>query len=193
MTATWTFGELPWPALALSTSGWIGLVVVLMVAGLVFLGAEIFVIPGFGIAGVVGLASLVAGVVLGWIQLGAFWGFTLLLVSGVATVAALWVVFKTDAGQKLMLGDSLTNTVAVNDEGSALLHAEGVAVTNLRPSGSADFGDARLQVETEGEFVPRGSKVRVVAVVMGRVVVEAVDEADPGPAAAGQPEQQGTT
>ncbi len=191
MSATWWLNAAPWPALAMSTSGWIGLVAVLMVAGLVFLGAEIFVIPGFGIAGVVGMASLVAGVVLGWIQLGAFWGFSLLLVSGVATVAALWVVFKTDAGQRLILGDSLTDTVAVNDEGSSLRDAEGVAVTNLRPSGSADFGDTRLQVETEGEFVPRGSKVRVVAVVMGRVVVETVDEADPGPAEAGQPDPQG--
>jgi membrane-bound serine protease (ClpP class) len=159
---------------ALSQSGWIGLVVVLMVAGLVFVAAEIFVIPGFGVAGVVGFAGLVAGVVLGWIQFGAFWGLGLLLLSGVVTAVALWVVFKTKAGQRMMLGDSLTGTVAVTDEGSSLIGSEGVAVTNLRPSGSADFGDSRLQVETEGEFVPRGARVRVVAVVMGRVVVEAV-------------------
>ncbi len=165
------------PVLALGQGGWVGLVVVLMVGGLVFLGAEIFVIPGFGFAGVVGIGSLVVGVTLAWVRYGSLVGMGLLLFSLAATVAALWVVFKTQAGQRLMLGDSLKDAVAVSDEGRQLLGAQGVAITMLRPSGSAEFGADRVEVETDGEYVAKGTPVRVVSVQMGRVVVEVVPEA----------------
>lgn len=162
------------PVLAMSTGSWLALVVSLLVLGFAFLGAELFVIPGFGVAGVVGIASLVAGVSIAWVKFGTMWGVVLLGGSLLATLAALMVLFKTGAGRRLTLETSLAGTSAVaTEQGERLLGAEGVAVTMLRPSGSAEFGDERVEVETDGEFLPKGTRVRVVAVRLGRVVVEA--------------------
>mgnify|MGYP001587505292 CR=1 FL=1 len=160
------------PVVAMSQGSWVGLVVVLMLAGLAFLMAEIFVIPGFGIAGIVGVGALVAGVSLAWVQFGALPGMGLLALSILATVVSLWIVFKTNAGKRLLLNTSLKDAVAVSDDGLKLMGATGEAVTMLRPSGSAEFAGERVEVETEGEFIPKGTRVRVVAVEMGRVVVE---------------------
>ena len=48
----------------------------------------------------------------------------------------------------------------------------GVAYTMLRPSGVGEFGEERFEVETDGDFIQKGTPIVVVAVEMGRVVVE---------------------
>ena len=49
----------------------------------------------------------------------------------------------------------------------------GVAKSNLRPSGKAEFGNALvLDVITQGEFVAPYSRVRIVAIEGPRIVVE---------------------
>ncbi|HEV8454900.1 MAG TPA: NfeD family protein, partial [Gemmatimonadales bacterium] len=55
-----------------------------------------------------------------------------------------------------------------------LVGRDGVAVTDLRPSGTARVGEERLDVVTEGEYVPQGSRVQVVQSDGYRHVVRAV-------------------
>ncbi len=171
LASSWTTGQL------------VGLVVALMVLGFLLLGAEVFVIPGFGVAGVLGLAALGGGVVVAWSSFGSGVGFMLLLGSLAGTVVLVLLFLRSRVGQRLELGDTLEDTSAVSDESRRLLGHVGVAVTPLRPSGAAEFGEERLEVETEGEYILAGRKVLVTAVKMGRVVVEQapsdLDEEDP--------------
>ncbi|MDD2676096.1 MAG: NfeD family protein [Methylacidiphilaceae bacterium] len=53
---------------------------------------------------------------------------------------------------------------------------EGVALTVLRPAGTARFGEKLVDVVTSGAFVPAGSRLRIVSTEGVRVVVEALDE-----------------
>lgn len=55
-----------------------------------------------------------------------------------------------------------------------LVGQEGRALTILRPSGKAKIGDTVYPVETEGEFVPQGTLVRVMHVRGNRIVVKAI-------------------
>ena len=62
---------------------------------------------------------------------------------------------------------------------SGMVGASGMALTDLRPSGTARFGDDRLDVVTEGPWIEEGTKVKVVrAGVSGLVVREISDEAE---------------
>jgi membrane-bound serine protease (ClpP class) len=63
-----------------------------------------------------------------------------------------------------------------------------VAASDLRPAGIAVLDDRRLDVATEGRFVPRGARVRIVAVEGLRIVVEP-DEPGPGHPAPGSPQR----
>jgi membrane-bound ClpP family serine protease len=62
-------------------------------------------------------------------------------------------------------------TVRPPDE---LMGHEGVALTYLRPSGTAQFGERRIDVVTDGKFVEEGTKVRVIKVNGFVVLVEPV-------------------
>jgi membrane-bound serine protease (ClpP class) len=52
----------------------------------------------------------------------------------------------------------------------------GVALTALRPAGRAEFGETLLDVVTEGGFVPKGERVKVLEVRGNRVVVAPAGE-----------------
>ncbi len=55
---------------------------------------------------------------------------------------------------------------------SAVLGAEGVALSNLRPGGKAQFGDKILDVVTQGDLVAKGARVRVIGFSAAEAVVE---------------------
>jgi len=59
-----------------------------------------------------------------------------------------------------------------------LLGAEGFALTPLRPAGTARFGDRRVDVVADSEFIAKDTPVRVVQVEGSRVVVRACDSGE---------------
>jgi membrane-bound serine protease (ClpP class) len=152
----------------------------LLVAGYLLLALEAFVIPGFGLAGLAGIAALVGGCVL------AFRWFepmtaTIIVGGVVATTSAfLWWVPRSAFGKDVVHKRSLGSARA--SDARLEVGREGVAESDLRPSGVARFGDLRESVLTDGDFVSRGQAVRVVEVRGSRVVVEAAPDAD-GPLA----------
>ena len=76
-------------------------------------------------------------------------------------------------------GPSMEKTTPAFFEPRIGVGEEGVARTILRPAGKAEFGAALVDVVTDGEFLERGAKVRVVMVEGDRVVVEGLG-APPG-------------
>jgi membrane-bound serine protease (ClpP class) len=65
---------------------------------------------------------------------------------------------------------------------SAMIGSSGTALTDLRPSGTAGFGDDRLDVVTEGPWIEQGTKVIVVRDgVSGLVVREIPTESESEP------------
>jgi len=51
---------------------------------------------------------------------------------------------------------------------------QGVAVSNLRPGGKAQFGDEILDVISQGELISSGQKVRIVGNSGTEAVVESI-------------------
>jgi membrane-bound serine protease (ClpP class) len=151
------------------------LVVILLVAGVVLLLLET-VLPGL-IAGIVGFCCLMAGVVLGYVEFGAYTGniILVLVLAGLVIGFACWVRFFPETGVARLLVSKGTSG-DIKTEQPQLLNQTGVTYTQLRPSGTALINGKRVDVVTEGALIPRGTPVRVVAVEGLRVVVRASDE-----------------
>ena len=162
LLAPWGTGE--WAIVAASA----------VVLGIVLLAVEILVIPGFGFIGLLGIGSTIAGGVLAWSRLGPLWGVAAILVSAVAATLLIWAFPRTGVGKKVMLAESVAGFRAPAVDLDSLLGREGTAITTLRPSGTAEIGDRRVDVVTDGLFVDAGASVRVIRVEGARVVVEAI-------------------
>ncbi|MDQ3557447.1 MAG: nodulation protein NfeD [Gemmatimonadota bacterium] len=169
--------------LIIGLAGWE--VLILLGAGLVLLGVEAFVIPGFGVAGVLGLAAILGSIVLsmvGSLPTGADFAtagaviLSSLLIVGVVAWQLLRHLPDDRRARRMTLRTSTSREEGYlsSPQRDDLVGTEGVAVTDLRPSGTALFGDERVDVVSEGPFVVAGTPVRVTRAEGYRHVVRPV-------------------
>lgn len=175
----------PAPATALPGPAWSGALGVggwtpalMLLAGLLLLAVEVFVIPGFGWSGVVGLLALLGGIILAVSPepADAAFNFGILITSLTLIGLALWHV-----ATRMRAGHPLLGGVLSREEGYVaslprpdLEGTDGIALTDLRPAGTAQFGDERVDVVSEAGWIAAGSPVRVLRSEGYRHVVRAV-------------------
>ncbi|NOQ83077.1 MAG: hypothetical protein GQ551_03655 [Myxococcales bacterium] len=152
----------------------IAVIVAVLVLGLVLLFVEVAIIPGFGVAGALGLLALAAGAIAAWTELGPLWGGVTGGVSVVAAGAMLYWLPKSRLGRKMVLEHSQAEAVSQKDR-SELVGRRGITVTPLRPIGRVRFGSDEVDVMTEGEYVDSNQEVEVMSVEGTRVVVRIPD------------------
>jgi len=160
--------------------------------GLLLLVAEAFLIPGFGIAGILGVVATAAGFLslatgftlesrgtLSWDVVATFLGqfAVTLVVGGVMLVLLSRIVPALPFARRHMhlSADGLgAGAVAVPGDVVVSRGATGTATTDLRPSGRASLDGRPVDVTSEGGYVEAGTPVRVVRVEGARVFVRAV-------------------
>ena len=160
---------------------------ILVLAGIVLILVEVFVIPGFGIFGVLGGLALVGGIVLA--QVGAYptgadfaQAGTVLTVSTLLVGVAAWLILRSIPGSwRLKRSGVLLPESTDRDEGytsadvrSDLEGAVGVAITALRPAGVGLFQDERMDVVSESEWIEEGTRIRIISAEGYRHLVRAV-------------------
>lgn len=91
------------------------LVVLLVLAGVALLLMEMFLLPGFGIAGISGFACLVGAVVLAWLNIGQVAGLITLGACVVLTGLAIWGFVRSDALDKMALDTKIDSHVELAD------------------------------------------------------------------------------
>ena len=183
------FGLFFWIKFLAGTAEWLELM--LFGLGLMCIAIEIFVIPGFGVFGIGGLAMTLLGIVLMsqtfvipqntyqidilargiWISLGGAFG----LIGGFIAMRLLFPHIPFFKGLVM----EAPNAAAVAEaeklgDYAHLAGQTGTATTPLMPSGKVRFGDEVVQVVSDGTAVAKDEAVRVIEVKGTRVVVEAV-------------------
>lgn len=149
-------------------------IVTALVLGLILLFVEVAIVPGFGVAGVLGVLALGAGAVAAWTELGPLWGGLTGASSLVAAVIMLVWLPRSRAGRKMVLEHSQADAVSQQDR-SDLIGRHGITVTPLRPIGRVRFGRDEVDVITEGEYIDSNQEVEVMTVEGARVVVRTPD------------------
>jgi membrane-bound serine protease (ClpP class) len=159
----------------------------LFAVGIALLALEIFVIPGFGIAGISGILCIFAAVYLALVKrpIPQFsWDFQqvnsallvfFFVIVGVALgTIILWKVFPHTRLKSLLVltqreEPALGYVAGENLDG--LIGSSGISITHLRPAGKAYIGERPVEVQTQGEFIEKDRQVRVVKVMGNKVFV----------------------
>jgi membrane-bound serine protease (ClpP class) len=183
-----SLGLFLWGHWLVNLAGWEELL--LAGLGILLLLVEAFVIPGFGIAGVLGILALLAGLTMSTIGEGASIDGLIgaasrlgvsLVVAIVASLAILRYLPKTRAGRQLVLMTGLDAGSGYTSEPIAehgLVGKTGVAASTLRPAGIADIDGKRVDVVSDGDFIEPGEPIRVDHVDGNRVVVRRIVNLD---------------
>ena len=165
--------------------------ILLFVAGLILIALEIFVIPGFGVAGISGIVIVIVSLALAMVDnVELFrWDGTLnlqpivrpvcivVLSASAAVFGSIWLVRKLFATrsfdhialrQELKASDGFTGVV----NGLEVIVGECVTVfTDMRPSGKVIASDGRVYEAALkfGGYASKGEKIKVVSSEQGRL------------------------
>jgi membrane-bound serine protease (ClpP class) len=157
--------------------------ILLVALGLVLLGVEIFLIPGFGVTGALGLALLVVGLGLSVVGQGATWAALIraggrvalsLLVAIAASLFLMRFLPRLPFGRRFVLATELPageGYASAPERDRAWLGQRGIAESPLRPAGIATISGERVDVVSEGSFIEAGCPVEVIRVDGNRIVV----------------------
>ena len=123
--------------------------------------------PGFGVAGIAGVILEIAAIVLTNQFFGLAWSligtFLVLLFIGIAIFISYRSAMKGRLSKSaLVLKETEETTAASAPALSDWIDKDGTAVTALRPAGFIEIGGKRLNASTAGEFLAKGTPVRVV-------------------------------
>jgi len=159
--------------LIIGLAGWEAIII--LAIGLILLGVELFVLPGFGLFGVGGIIGILAGIylsMLGRLATGPDYAraATMLSVSIIVVLITAWALLRrfprsrrfSESG--ILLSDEMTREKGylsgeVRDD---LIGATGVAITDLRPAGTGEFGEERVDVTADGSWIPAGAKIKII-------------------------------
>lgn len=155
-------------------------ILVCFLLGLVLLIVEVFM-PGFGLPGIAGVVLEVAGIVIAYFKHGpmAALGLTLAVLAVIAITVSL-ALRSVNKGRLSKSEVILTATESVEEgyvatrDMDVFLGKEGLTTTVLRPTGMAEFEGVKLNVQSDGEYIPQNVHVRVERVDGARVVVRRV-------------------
>lgn len=169
-----------WGHFIVELAGWEQLL--LMLVGVALIALEIFVVPGFGVPGVLGFAALSGAMITSLLGAGASSQAMLLAGSRAAISTALAVIAAIalfrflpvlPGGKKLVLSTALSGGGHAESEPDTLTTGVvGRSVSPLRPAGIALLAGRRVDVVSEGEFIEQDRPIEVVRDDGHRVVVK---------------------
>lgn len=163
--------------------------IVLFFIGVLLILVEVFVIPGFGVSGLIGITliivsmatSLIGNVGLSFPELHqisqAIWTMAITLILGIGLVASMIRYMpENKLFSKLILTDATDREHGYisSDSKDDLIGLEGVAMTSLRPAGTVLIEDKRIDVVSVGDFIEKGARIKVVDTTSSRVMVDRV-------------------
>jgi membrane-bound serine protease (ClpP class) len=164
--------------------------ILVFVVGLILLGLELFVIPGFGVAGILGITFVFIGLVLSLIDNvrfdfsgvdpGSAAGAVMVVVAAIIGTTIILILFARRLNTARMFRPLILTTEERADSGydvdafrgADLAGKEGTAVTVLRPAGKIEIDGERYDATTEGEYAEPGDVVVVLRAKGTALVVE---------------------
>lgn len=151
--------------------------IILFIAGFILVGIEM-AIPGFGVPGVSGIICLVVAIFLisdSFVE-GAVIALIVLGLLGIMFAIILGILSKAKLKSPLILKDEQNKEKGFisNSDLNYLLGRHGIAVTDLRPSGTADFDGIEFDVISEGKYIPKDTRLVIYKVQGSKLIVKAV-------------------
>jgi membrane-bound serine protease (ClpP class) len=173
--------------LIIGLAGWEDLL--LVGAGVLLVVAEVLLIPGFGLLGILGIAGIGGGIYMSLLgslpapedfsRAGGVLSATLLilLLGGWALLRHLPKSSRLFQSG-IFLGTRTDRAIGYEsaERRTDLIGTEGVAATDLRPSGVGIFRDERIDIVSQSEWIEEGTPVRVVSAEGYRQVVRPIHD-----------------
>ena len=151
------------------------IIALLLIVGFIFIVIEVFLVPGFSVPGLAGIAMIGYGIFKAKVTYGSSGALVTFTVSAVAAIILIKAALRSRTIKKFGLEYNEKEAKAVDDY-SDLIDKEGTAMSTLRPSGTAVIDNIRYDVVTDGEYIEKDSPIRVSEIEGTRIIVSPLDK-----------------
>ncbi len=154
--------------------GWLAIILLTLV-GLVLIYLELIFIPGTTILGGLGLVLTGIGVYMAYDRYGTVNGSIVLGASLLVTIVALVWSFRSNAWSKFSLKEKSEGKVNQGYTEGLQVGMPGLAVSDLKPIGKAEFNNKSYEVKSHGHLIESGSEVRIIKLSSNKIIVESIN------------------
>ena len=151
------------------------LIATFIIIGLIFLVLEVLVIPGVGIAGIIGFILIAVGVWQAYAGYGMVAGHLLLAGTFILTVLTLILSLRGKTWRKLALSTQINSKVNVIDHDLIKTGDTGKTVSRLAPMGKAQINGEFYEVSTNGDFIDQQTEIVVEKIEYNKIIVKRKD------------------
>lgn len=166
--------------------------ILLFAVGIILLAVEMFVLPGFGIAGVLGLVITVGGLILSLVRNLNGFDFSFVpqneLASAFLTVSSILFIgvislffggdkimstlFQGKIGLKSSQSKEKGFIISEVNKLNKFVGESAIAATDLRPAGKIEIQNEYIYAQSDGEYITKGTKVKVLKTLGAYLLVE---------------------
>ena len=150
---------------------------ILILIGLILITLEVLLLPGL-IVGIFGGLLIVSAIVYATVTLGFYAGIYTIILSILSSIFLFVLFKKLKVWDRFILKDEHNVSKSKNENliTNDLVDKNGIALTDLRPSGFILVDNKKLDAQSSGEFIPKNSKVEIVSIESFKITVKKVED-----------------
>jgi membrane-bound ClpP family serine protease len=153
-----------------------GLIISLILVGLILIFAEVLIIPGFGVAGILGLLSMAGSCFYAFHEIGNTAGYIVTGVNALLLITLVIYILRAKTWKRMTLETNIDAKAVAEDKSIVSVGDTGKTTTRLSPMGSVRFGDMVIEVKAIEGMVDPGCDVEVVMIEDNKIYVSPVRE-----------------
>ncbi len=150
-------------------------ILVLIIIGFLMLLLEILVIPGTGIAGILGFALMAAGIWIAYRDQGIVAGHWALSATLAVNLVGIVVALRTKTWKNAALKSEIRGKAGQNIDSGVQVGDRGRTISRCAPSGTAEFNDQLLEVTTQSQFIDPNKEVEIIHVTGNKIIVKLIN------------------
>ena len=150
------------------------LIIILILLGILLFLIEFLLIPGVGVAGIIGAVLMIGGVILGYTYHGVTVGNLVLGATVILSVISLVLVLKSKTWRKVMLDTKIDSKVnSIEKNGKELNVGDtGTSITRLNPMGKIMVDGQYYEAQALNMLIDEGTPITIMKITGKKIIVK---------------------
>lgn len=149
-------------------------IIILILVGIALLVLEILVVPGTGVAGIIGFVVMAIGIWMAYTRQGVQAGNITLLVTLGVNLIGLVLALRSKTWKKAMLKTEINSKVNTIDAGALKVGDRGVTTGRCAPMGKALFNDSFYEVSAMEEFIDPEKEIEIIKISGNKIFIKQI-------------------
>ncbi len=151
----------------------ISFIITLIIIGQALLFIELAIIPGLGIAGVLGLGAIAGSCYLSFANISTTAGIMIILINIILATIVVMLTLRKKTWKRFSLDTNIDAKIdtPIKEKG-VNIGDTGTTITRLAPSGTAIINGNTLEVTTRGALVDPQKNIEVIEISNNKVYVK---------------------